>query len=59
MWQIFFCKRKMTSENSPEDMALIQKGREILRTKDLFKVLDITKTADEKQIKKAYRKVNP
>ena len=47
----------MTSENSSEDITLILKGEEILKTNDLFKVLGISKSTDEKQIKKAYRKV--
>lgn len=49
----------MESKNDTQstDQALIDKGKEILRTKDLFKVLGISKEADQKQIKKAYRKV--
>ena len=45
-------------ENKSQDQALIQKAREILKTKDLYKVLGIAKTSNEKEIKKAYRKVN-
>ena len=48
----------MNSEINPEELALIQKGEKILRTKDLYQVLGISKSAEQKEIKKAYRKVN-
>jgi preprotein translocase subunit Sec63 len=47
----------MNSDNNSEDQALINKGKEIMRTKDLFKVLGVSKEANEKEIKRAYRKV--
>ena len=47
----------MNSDNNSEDQVLIDKGKEILRTKDLFKVLGISKQANEKEIKRAYKKV--
>ena len=47
----------MNSENNASDQALIDRGTEILKTKDLFKVLGISRQANEKEIKKAYRKV--
>lgn len=45
------------SENKATDQSQIERAKEILRTKDLYKVLQIPKTADQKEMKKAYRKV--
>ena len=47
----------MEQPTNPEEAALAQKAREILRTKDLFKVLGVSREASDKEIKKAYRKV--
>ena len=43
---------------SESDTQLKALGVRILQTKDLFKILNISRDADPKTIKKSYRKVN-
>lgn len=50
-----------TNTNNPKTPGEIDKDKEcqeILEIKDYYEVLGIPKTSDEKEIKKAYKKVN-
>ena len=47
----------MAGNKTQADIDLKVKAQRILKTKDLFEVLGVSRSATESQIKKAYRKV--
>ena len=48
----------MQDNRNQEDPILVTKAEKIMKTSNLYEILGIQISASEKEIKKAYRKVN-